>query len=147
MLQPCILYLTRSVRIIPRSQGIERCLQTSPIPGILHRIKAVSVMAHAALAPVRSLQLHERRAGRAGDRLHLDPIRVLLTLSTCKFLHPARQSPWITSPEQLTVSAPFVRHKFCELSSVYLFCFLVPPLNDFLLAASGWELGRPFGFD
>lgn len=147
MLQPCILYLRRSGSIIPRSQEIEHCPQKSPIPGSLHRIKVVCVRAHAALPPVRSLQLHKRGAGEAGARLHLDPITVLLTLTTCNFFHLAWQSPWITSPKQLTVSAPFVRHKFCELSSVYLFCFLVPPLNDFLLAAPGWELGLPFGFD
>ena len=89
VLQPHIQYLRGSVSKIPRSQEIEHCLQISPIPGILQRIKVVHEMAHAALPPVRILQLHKHSAGKAEDRLHLDPITVLLTLTTCNFFHLA----------------------------------------------------------
>jgi hypothetical protein len=85
------------------------------------------------------LELHKSRAGKAEDRLHLDHIRVLLTLNTCNCFHVVWQGLRITTLKPLSISATFVRHTFCELSSVYLLCFLVPPLNDFLLAAPGLD--------
>lgn len=79
--------------------------KSCPTPRCLHKIQVVCVLAHAACPLLRILQLHKLGAGHAEDRLHLDPITALLTLTTCNCFPPAWQSPRITSPKQLAVSA------------------------------------------
>lgn len=137
--------MRKSVSKIPRSWEVERVLPLFH-PQKSSQNTVVCVSAHVALPTVGILQLQTATAGKAEGRLHLDHVRVVLTVNTRNASSCMAESLNHVSKVASRVCILPPDTQFVN-SHLFIFSAFVPPLNDFLLAAPRWELGLPFGFD